>query len=85
MARKQGRSDSGSGSVALGDIVTHARGPRTKREIAEMAGLHPTTIGKIESGDRGMSLETFLRLHSVLDHPDDFLQAVYDHYANGQS
>lgn len=61
---KHGRSDTGSGDPRLGEIVRRYREREglTQRDLGDNAGLHSTTIGKIESGDRGMSLDTFARI-----------------------
>ena len=62
-----GRDDRGTGSVEIGNILRHRRerAKMTQRQLADAAGLHPTTIGKIETGERGMSLATFCKLAQV--------------------
>jgi DNA-binding XRE family transcriptional regulator len=80
--QKRGRNDQGQGSLALGTILSkaRARSELTQEDAAAEAGVHPTTIGKIETGDRGMSLQTFARLSFVYD--DKFAEDVLDYYAN---
>jgi DNA-binding XRE family transcriptional regulator len=65
--QKRGRNDRGSGDKKLGGIVLGWRNSNniTQAKLSEWTGLHPTTIGKIETGDRGMSFETFCRLITV--------------------
>jgi DNA-binding XRE family transcriptional regulator len=52
----------------------------TQEEAASRAGVHPTTIGKIETGDRGMSLPTFAKLSYVYD--EFFVEDVLRYYAD---
>lgn len=63
--RKLGRNDSGRASPALGDILLRYREDAglTQRQLADLAGIHDTTIGKIETAQRGMSLATFAKLN----------------------
>jgi DNA-binding XRE family transcriptional regulator len=74
--QKRGRNDQGQGSLVLGTILSKARteAKMTQEALADLAGVHPTTIGKIETGDRGMSLKTFCLLYPHLS--DDFLWDV---------
>lgn len=62
--RKHSRRDGAGGSEAVGAIVLSYRNRErlSQAGLAGLSGLHPTTIGKIEAGLRGMSLETFSRL-----------------------
>jgi DNA-binding XRE family transcriptional regulator len=62
--RKLGRSDVGSGDIRIGELLLRhrTREEMTQKQLAALTGLHPTTIGKIENGERGMSLETFAKL-----------------------
>ena len=80
--QKRGRSDQGQGSLALGTILSQARErvDMTQEQAAVIAGVHPTTIGKIETGDRGMSLTTFAKLSFTYD--EQFVDEVLDHYAS---
>lgn len=66
--QKREREDRGGGFPALGAITTKYREKDGLiiSHLAHMAGLHPTTIGKIEAGQRGMSLYTFSRLSRIL-------------------
>lgn len=66
--RKHGRRDGAGGSEAVGAIVLSYRNREglSQANLAGLSGLHPTTIGKIEAGLRGMSLETFSRLSGPL-------------------
>lgn len=80
-SQKRGRSDQGRGSSELGTILSEARERRnlTQDQVAEQSGLHPTTVGKIETGDRGMSMTTFAKLTGVYDY--GFLEEVIAYYA----
>jgi DNA-binding XRE family transcriptional regulator len=71
---KRGREDSGSGSKEVGNILRHWRIGRSVTELARESGLHHTTIGKIESGQRGMSVQTLAKLSQVL--PPEFVGQV---------
>ncbi len=85
---KLGRSDTGRGSIELGNIVYRyrTRMKMTQKALADEAGLHPTTIGKIESGERGMSLHTFSRLSQVLSiDNEEFMWEVVDKVASWPS
>lgn len=66
--RKHGRQDTGHGSKEVGAILLSARQREglSQAVLAGRAGLHPTTVGKIEAGFRGMSLFSFSRLSGVL-------------------
>jgi transcriptional regulator with XRE-family HTH domain len=77
---KRGRSDRGTGSEKLGNIL---RGYRefmefSQSELSRMSGVHPTTISKIEDGERGISLVTLAKLAPNL--PDGFSFQVLDYY-----
>ncbi len=76
LSRKLGRSDRGSGSTEVGEILrlNRERWKMTQHQLADRAGMHYTTIGKVETGDRGMSLSTFSRLAVHL--PSDFSRDV---------
>lgn len=67
-SRKHGRSDQGRGGETLGLYVVSARRREgmSQAVLAKLSGLHPTTVGKIEAGLRGMSLFSFSRLSGVL-------------------
>lgn len=69
--QKRGRQDRGSGDPVIGGIVRQYREDigLSQEMLAERAGVHPTTIGKIETADRGMSLATFCRLYKVFADP----------------
>ncbi len=62
--RKLGRSDVGRASEEIGLILKQLRHNLgyTQTQLADLAGVHPTTIGKIENADRGMSLVTFAKI-----------------------
>jgi DNA-binding XRE family transcriptional regulator len=66
--RKLGRDDRGTGSESIGKALRSTREMHglTQQELADRVKIHYTTIGKIETGDRGMSLTTFAKLASVL-------------------
>jgi DNA-binding XRE family transcriptional regulator len=72
--QKRGRQDQGSGDEQLGTILRSSREFKgwTQQELGERAGLHATTIGKIESGQRGMSLPTFCKLAQIFSDADDW-------------
>ena len=72
--QKRGRQDQGSGDEQLGTILRTSREYKewTQEELGKRAGLHPTTIGKIESGQRGMSLATFCKLAQSFSDADDW-------------
>lgn len=80
---KRGRSDKGTGSPDLGKILLDAREylDYTQAELGREAGVHPTTISKIEDGERGMSMLTLAKLSPWL--PDDFTRDVLKYYAKG--
>lgn len=63
---KHGRSDKGSGSEYLGHALRMGRLDLgySQSELARLSGVHPTTINKIEDGERGMSIQTLARLAS---------------------
>lgn len=65
--RKFGRQDQGSGNPVLGCLLKKVRQSHgdSQAALAARAGVHATTINKIESGQRGMSLATFLRIDDV--------------------
>lgn len=63
---KRNRSDSGTGDVRIGAILRRYRGDRSIRSLDEESGLHYSFIGRIERGERGMSLESFAALADVL-------------------
>ena len=79
--RKLGRDDRGSGSAVIGQILLKNRTDTgmSQRELAKNAGLHPTTIGKIETGERGMSLETFCKLANWLE--EEFVWDIVEELA----
>lgn len=67
-SQKRGRKDEGRGSKILGNMIRSFRETRgwSISELAELSGLHPTTVGKLESGQRGMGLKTFAKLSGAL-------------------
>lgn len=83
--RKMSREDKGTGSTVLGNILAHHRseGGETQASLARRTGIHPTTISKIEKGQRGMSLETFLKLADSLG--IDFLDEMVVYYVYPES
>ncbi len=84
--QKRGRQDQGSGDEKLGTILRSSREFKnwTQEELGTRTGLHPTTIGKIESGQRGMSLLTFCKLSQAFSDADDwdFAWTVVSHVAS---
>lgn len=77
---KRGRSDKGSGSSQLAWILTFHRDYEllTQAELARKAGVHPTTISKIEDGERGISMMTLAKLSVPLGM--DFARKVLAYY-----
>jgi DNA-binding XRE family transcriptional regulator len=67
LAQKAGRSDTGTGSIEVGETVRSQRQflSLSLAELGKQVELHPTTLGKIERGERGMSLSTFAKLCRV--------------------
>jgi transcriptional regulator with XRE-family HTH domain len=57
-----------SGSAAIGGVVRRYRikGGHSQRALAAVAGVHYSTIQKIETGDRGMGIDTLALLGEVL-------------------
>lgn len=80
--QKRGRSDQGHGSPQLGMILFRARErfKETQDSVSAFTTLHATTIGKIETGDRGMSMTTFAKLAKFYD--EQFIDEVIDYYAS---
>ena len=72
--QKRSRQDRGSGDELLGNMVQAVRERKgwSQEEWAKRAGVHPTTIGKIESAQRGMSLATFCKLTQALHDADEW-------------
>lgn len=73
-----------SGSRELGAIMKrHRLDPgrgypgMTQRALADASNVHYSTIQKLETGDRGMGMETFAKLASVLG--DEFVEDVLYH------
>jgi DNA-binding XRE family transcriptional regulator len=63
-AQRQRKQDRGSGDEKFGKALrsTRERDGLTQQEFAKRAGVHYTTIGKIETGDRGMTAETLAKI-----------------------
>ena len=84
--RKLGREDIGSGSTTVGLWLKQARegAGLSQRRLAERSGLHPTTIGKIETGERGMSLRVFAKIVWAMteDEGDEFLWSVIEYFGS---
>lgn len=78
--QRKHREDKGTGSETLGAILFAARErmEMTQRKLGECAGLHPTTVQKIETGLRGMSMVSFSKLERCLD--DEFLDDILRYY-----
>lgn len=81
--RKLSRNDVGRASSAVGEILKRYRAicGLSQNSLAEQAGLHETTIGKIELAKRGMSLVTFAKLAAVfldLDYSDFATEVIYE-------
>lgn len=76
---KRDREDTGSGSTAIGELVRtyRLREGVTQRSMGDRVGLHATTIGKIEAGERGMSLTSFAKIASGIQ-PDQRLNFAND-------
>jgi DNA-binding XRE family transcriptional regulator len=74
-SRKE-RQDRGSGDESLGKVLRSTRENLglTQQQLASSTGIHYTTIGKIETGDRGMSLTTFCKLAFFLG--SDFYEPI---------
>lgn len=72
------RQDRGSGDERLGKVLRSTREKQglTQQALASSTGIHYTTIGKIETGDRGMSLTTFAKLSFALG--NTFAQDIVD-------
>lgn len=68
-AQKRGRSDTGSGSKVIGSLIRDHREEEgwSVTDLAEKSGLHPTTIGKLEAGNRGLGFKTFCKLAALMD------------------
>jgi DNA-binding XRE family transcriptional regulator len=64
---KLSRNDTGHASENIAAILKKHRMAigLTQRELARQAGVHPTTVGKIENAERGMSLVTFSKIGLV--------------------
>ncbi len=75
---KRNRSEKGTGDVRIGSILRKYRGPWSIRAVAEDSGLHYSFIGRIERGERGMSLESFAALADVFgpDYAVDTIRMV---------
>jgi transcriptional regulator with XRE-family HTH domain len=76
---KHGRSDKGTGSHGLGSIVRRHRGAFSLRDISASSGLHHGFIGRVEKGERGLSVESLARLTAVFgsDFLIEYITAVY--------
>jgi DNA-binding XRE family transcriptional regulator len=61
---KLARQDTGRASAQLGEILRRHRQKNqlTQVQLSQLARVHPTTVGKIEASERGMSLVTFCRI-----------------------
>jgi DNA-binding XRE family transcriptional regulator len=76
---KLSRNDTGHASEKIAAMMKKHRMSigLTQRELARLAGVHPTTVGKVENAERGMSLVTFSKISQVfVDH--DCTYFVYD-------
>lgn len=86
VSRKLGREDVGSGSPIVGGWLRQSREKcgLSQRSLAERTGLHPTTIGKIETGERGMSLRVFAKLAWAMpeEENDAFLCNVIEYFGS---
>lgn len=62
--QRKDRQDRGSGDERFGKALrsTRERDGLTQQEFAARCGVHYTTIGKIETGDRGMTAETLAKI-----------------------
>jgi DNA-binding XRE family transcriptional regulator len=63
-SQRRAKQDRGSGDVKFGQALrsTRERDGLTQEEFAKRANVHYTTIGKIETGDRGMTAETLAKI-----------------------
>jgi DNA-binding XRE family transcriptional regulator len=61
---KLARQDAGRASEKLGQLLRQHRQHTqlTQVQLSRLARVHPTTVGKIEASERGMSLVTFCRI-----------------------
>lgn len=66
----------------IGARLKRARQDRglTQEQLAEAAGLHTTYIAKVEAGDRTPSLETLIRLSSIMNVSLQSVVAVVDQH-----
>lgn len=64
----------------IGARLKRARQDRglTQEQLAEAAGFHTTYIAKVEAGDRTPSLETLIRLSSIMNVSLQSVVAVVD-------
>ena len=82
-AAKRERKDQDTGDPELGLIVRKYRlnDGHSLRRLARLTGLNFGFIGRIESGARGISVDTLARLGMALgqDFVDEYMKAVTDH------
>jgi DNA-binding XRE family transcriptional regulator len=82
--QKHGRTDRGTGNPVLGCLLRKVRQGHgdSQSSLAHRAGVHATTINKIESGHRGMSLATFLKIDDV--YHGELREALMPLYVGGE-
>jgi transcriptional regulator with XRE-family HTH domain len=66
--------------LRIGDVVRTLRlqKPWTQEELGEAAGIHPTTISRIETGKEAPTRDTVQRLAKALGHSPQWLKAQAD-------
>jgi transcriptional regulator with XRE-family HTH domain len=81
---KRNRTDQGSGDPRTGAILRKHRGDMSIRSLSNKTGLDHTFIGRIERGERGMSVESLAASSNALgfEFAIDYLSGVY-HVNNG--
>jgi plasmid maintenance system antidote protein VapI len=64
-ANKRSRNDVGRGDPELGQILQKAiaRTGESLGEVSRAIGKHPTFMGKVIRGERGISISTLAELH----------------------
>jgi transcriptional regulator with XRE-family HTH domain len=85
-SQKRGRSEVGNGHPLVGAVLTGYREYQNlnKRQLAALTGLNHTFIGRIERGERGITVESLAKLHRALgdEFALEYLDA-YDQHVNG--
>lgn len=79
MARVSGERDSDKLLVSLGEAVRAARKARglSQEALADAAGIDRSHMGKIERGERNVTIMNIARVAAALDEkPSDVLRAA---------